>query len=610
MRIASVRSAHQLTRALALGGACAVAGSLALSTPAEADAAAFSIQDDRLASEPLAGIPARIALLKESQTKVTRIDVLWSLVAPTKPADATDPDDPAYDFSRIDAIVLGLKDAGITPLFTIFSAPSWAAPGDFNPINSEVNPNTPQAADVANFYEAVAERYSGDFEQVDGTVLPEVRHFEVWNEPNIAGFLSPQVMNGKRVAFTNYLEFVRQAYPAIKRSNGRAIVIAGVGGPRSSTDDEGTGALKWLQDVASSNVPFDAYSQHIYPAAAPTKDTPAVPAWATLPQLIDELDQVPRRKGMPIFVTEAGYTTAATPVPHGQGDARPSRPPTWSRSRSSTSSRRTAFRWSCGSTSRTTSTGPAGSTPRRWSSSRAIRSSQARRGEHDPGELHAQGQRRERPPHLPAAADQSANLPGGGPPGELRASAARRVASTPTTSARAGSSGPRSTPASCSRAPRTWSRRKKLGRTLTVPAGTPGDASKVRLARVSCGSTRRSRRRRSAASNGLAARLGGSLTGGDITAATLPVSQDRRGAHAQLRDRAGHGTRRLDDPVADGGSGGGTVKLSAAQLLINQRIAQAAVRRSNALIEELADGLTTSNFAAGTVTATDLAPTG
>ena len=143
--------------------------------------------------------------------------------------------------------------------------------------------------------------------------LPRVRHFEIWNEPNLGGFLSPQVSGGRRVAVTRYVADGRRAGPAITRVNPGAIVIAGAGGPRSSSDARGTGALAWARAIAASSAPFDAFSQHVYPAAAPLAATRAFPAWRTLPSLFAALDAVPRRRGTPVYLTEVGYTTARTP---------------------------------------------------------------------------------------------------------------------------------------------------------------------------------------------------------------------------------------------------------------------------------------------------------
>lgn len=45
---------------------------------------------------------------------------------------------------------------------------------------------------------------------------------------------------------------------------------------------------------------------------------------------------------------------------------------------------------------------------------------------------------------------------------------------------------------------------------------------------------------------------------------------------------------------------------TAAQLKTNQRISQAAVRRTNILLARLEAGLTTADFVPGTITRTDL----
>ncbi len=290
----------------------AFAGGLA-ATPA-ASGAVLGVQDDRLTSGPLEDVDARIDLVRASGAKVTRLDVLWSLVAPRRPADPADPADPAYRWERADAAMQGFERIGVTPIIVAYSAPAWAAGGRRAPRDSEVNPNAPAPADYGRFMEALARRYSGGFTPAGATEpLPRARHYEIWNEPNLGAFLSPQVSGGARVAVTRYVAMARAAYPAIRRANPGAIVIAGVGGPRSSTDANGTGALEWARRLAASSAPFDAYSQHVYPAAAPLAPSRAFPSWATLDELFATLDAVPRRRGTPVYLTEVGYTTAATP---------------------------------------------------------------------------------------------------------------------------------------------------------------------------------------------------------------------------------------------------------------------------------------------------------
>jgi hypothetical protein len=50
----------------------------------------------------------------------------------------------------------------------------------------------------------------------------------------------------------------RAANAAVKRANRRAVVIAGVGSPRSSSSGTGTAALRWAPLVARSSARFDA----------------------------------------------------------------------------------------------------------------------------------------------------------------------------------------------------------------------------------------------------------------------------------------------------------------------------------------------------------------
>ena len=93
-------------------------------------------------------------------------------------------------------------------------------------------------------------------------------------------------------------------------------MIAGVGGPRSSGGNGNVGAKTWMDGLVNDkSVKFDAYSQHIYPSKGPKFSSPsydkAFPTWSSLPLIFETLDK--KRKGMKLYVTEAGYTTATTP---------------------------------------------------------------------------------------------------------------------------------------------------------------------------------------------------------------------------------------------------------------------------------------------------------
>ena len=220
---------------LAIAGAAAVA----LAAPATGMGAVAALQDDVLTIAPLPQVPQRVELVKQTKAKVTRVDILWSFVAPNRPANPTNPADPAYDWSRLDAIFSQLSAANIRIIVSTYSTPTWAIAGKNGAHVSQYNPNAPRPADYAAFMQAAATRYSGSYVPPGATApLPRIRHWEIWNEPNIVQFFK---YNGKS-SLPRYKALVKAAYPKIKKANRRAIVIAGVAGPRSSTGDGNIGS--------------------------------------------------------------------------------------------------------------------------------------------------------------------------------------------------------------------------------------------------------------------------------------------------------------------------------------------------------------------------------
>lgn len=293
-----------------------VAGTVLLTGGGDEDAqpigAVAAVQDDHLPVAPVEALPARLDLIDETGATTTRVDLFWSQIAPTRPENPSDPADPAYDFSRTDLLMQGLAERDITPIVAVYNTPAWATDGPAPEPGVAVNTATPDPEEFGRFMGAVARRYSGEFASPAGERLPEVRHFEIWNEPNLKGFFNH---NGKS-KLGKYKALVRQAYPRIKRSNRRAIVIAGVGGPRSSGGNGNVSAKVWMNGLVNDRkVKFDAYSQHIYPSRGPKYTSRsyarAFPTWDSLPLIFRTLDR--KKKGMKLYVTEAGYTTARTP---------------------------------------------------------------------------------------------------------------------------------------------------------------------------------------------------------------------------------------------------------------------------------------------------------
>jgi hypothetical protein len=106
--------------------------------------------------------------------------------------------------------------------------------------------------------------------------------------------------------------------------------------------------------------------------------------------------------------------------------------------------------------------------------------------------------------------------------------------------------------------------------------------------------------------NALAARLAGSLTGGDLVDGSIGRGKLLNGL-VIASATAGTPVAKSQTILGERGNGGGTVTVSVRQLQINQRISQAAVRRVNELVDQLARGLTAANFKDGSLTAVDLA---
>src|SRR5262245_1103624 len=270
-----------------------------------------AIQDDILTTAPSTEIPQRLELVRNTQTRVARFDILWSYVATRQPVDPADPADPAYDWSRVDQVLIGFDQSNITPIVSTYSTPTFAIAGGNSKFTSAYNPNAPTPTAFGAFMKAVATRYNGFYPNPAGGTFPRLRHFEIWNEPNLKNFFR---FNGSS-NIGKYKGLVKAAYTNIKAVNPNAIVIAGVGGPRSSGGGGNVSAKVWMDKlVGDKSLKFDAYSQHIYPSQSPKYSSPsydkAFPTWNSLQLIFDTLDK--KRKGMKLYVTEAGYTTGPT----------------------------------------------------------------------------------------------------------------------------------------------------------------------------------------------------------------------------------------------------------------------------------------------------------
>lgn len=139
-----------------------------------------------------------------------------------------------------------------------------------------------------------------------------------------------------------------------------------------------------------------------------------------------------------------------------------------------------------------------------------------------------------------------------------------------------------------------------------LKVASPGGAGTIVLSSAQLRINQRIYRAALLRARALDTRLRGRLTGGDVRDGSL--GDARFAVPVRVGAAGGAPKASVTTPVSLTDTGG-AITLSAAQLRINQRIGQRAVREANSLRRRIERGLTGVNFSAGSITAVDLAPT-
>jgi len=264
------------------------------------------------------------SLFKQLRVQEVRLNLYWGGrygVAKTRPAAATNPNDPAYDWTLYDRTVFLAAQTGVHVLFSVYGTPTWA--------NGGKGPNVAptRATDLRNFAYAAARRYSGVFLGTDGRTIPAVKEWLAWNEPNNPVFLIPQykrTANGWTIqSAVDYAKICSAVYNGVHATLASAERV-GCGGtaPRGnnnpSTARASVSPLAFLRAVKKAGLKsFDAWV-YFFNYATPT-ETPttkpvtakgAPPTAITLANLGDLIKEVTRLYGNKrIWITEYGYQT-------------------------------------------------------------------------------------------------------------------------------------------------------------------------------------------------------------------------------------------------------------------------------------------------------------
>jgi hypothetical protein len=281
--------------------------------------------------------PTRAENLRQASVagaSVIHTTASWAGIAPTKPANAANGDDPAYKLADLDELVFQSGLYGLRVMIDINGTPKWANGG------KAPNVMPKRLADLTTFTKMLATRYNG--RQGHGTVAL----WSVWNEPNLQLFLTPQfsptktvtafkTVKGKKVKYkkttfsivgpANYAKLFKAAYAGIKSGNSLAKVAIGETSARgrdkplagvSASLAPGTFA-KYLAKVPG--LKFDAWAHHPYPTSPSLPPTQKVRypnvTLSTLPTFEKDLKTYFHRS-VPVWVTEYGHETKP-PDPHG-----------------------------------------------------------------------------------------------------------------------------------------------------------------------------------------------------------------------------------------------------------------------------------------------------
>jgi len=266
----------------------ATASAAAAPPAAAAPGVQFGLADDAWLQDGSGTLSSRLASLSALGVQIVRFTLNWNLIARTKPATPASPNDPAYDWSSVDTVLVALRTHGVGVVLQLVGTPGWAN-GGRGPSDAPTSATT-----FASFARAAALRY------------PWVKRWLIWNEPNQRRWLQPT----SPTVYTTRL--LNPAYAAIHRAIPGAQVGGGVTAPRGSTD--GVSPVAWIAGMHAAHARLDAYAHNPSPLD-PKLETPLTGACdhcATLTMAtLGRLETLVARDfgRARIWLTEYGYQT-------------------------------------------------------------------------------------------------------------------------------------------------------------------------------------------------------------------------------------------------------------------------------------------------------------
>jgi hypothetical protein len=277
--------------------------------------------------------------IRDTGARTARIPVSWRefvAAAPPSGFQARDPASPAYRFARLDASVKSVRVAGLEPLLVIAHAPAFAEAPHRWPY-AYLGSWAPNPTAIEEFAAALARRYDGSFPDpaTPGRMLPRVRLFQAWNEPNLARYLAPQwvAADGRWRVFSPllYRQLLNAFYAGVKSVQPADVVVAAGVAPNGEPAGEGRIApVTFLREMlclpagpsASSHPTARRSSAVSHMSGVPCPDPPHFDVLAFHPLSVGDPD-LPAASSLDVSISDAAKITGLLKQAEREGTALP-----------------------------------------------------------------------------------------------------------------------------------------------------------------------------------------------------------------------------------------------------------------------------------------------
>jgi hypothetical protein len=205
-------------------------GTVGLTIGGFANAAQWVFYDD-------ATLTRELDAIQNTGAGWVRFDFLWT---------AIEPNNNQWSFSRYDKVVAAVRAHGLQILGELDFTPPWARSAACATTDKCPPGNM---AEWQEFVTTTVSRYKAS-----------VKHWEIWNEPNLRGFWA----SGPDPAA--YTALLQASYPAVKAGDPDGLVITGGLAPAGVRDADRYPPLDFLKEMyaAGAHGYFDAFGMHPY----------------------------------------------------------------------------------------------------------------------------------------------------------------------------------------------------------------------------------------------------------------------------------------------------------------------------------------------------------